>query len=170
MRHAASHCESDGADRTHVRECSAYITPIVQKLDRVRDPVGAVEEVIQPMGGVGQERLGLNFVPPIFGDDPKDKRVNLYVVVGMDRACRDPELKQARPGKQILKFRFAGSDRCDDILRARNCLVERFQRRPNVFNFVYGASLNIHLCFSILKRCISVVFIPGFGRGDRLGE
>ena len=77
MRHAVDHCKSDRTDGAHVRERPAYIMPIAQQLSRVRHPVRAVEEVVYPMGGVGQERLGLNFVPSIFGYDSKDERMSM---------------------------------------------------------------------------------------------
>src|SRR4029077_1407122 len=150
MRHAGGHRESDGADRTHIRKRLAYIAPIAQKLVRIGNPVGAVEEVVYPMGGVSQERLGLNFVPSIFGYDSQDKCVKLDVMIGMDRARRSAEVKQGRLGKKILKLDFTSSDRCDDASRARNRLVEPFEWRPNVFFFVYGVSLDIH--FSLRPR------------------
>src|SRR4029077_15290457 len=150
MRHAAGHRESYCADRTHIREHPAYITPIAQKLVRVLHFVGAVKEVVDPMGGVSQERLGLNFVPSIFRYDSQDKRVKLDVMIGMDRARRSAEVNQGRLGKKILKLDFTSSDRCDDASRARNRLVEPFEWRPNVFFFVYGVSLDIH--FSLRPR------------------
>src|SRR4029077_4417198 len=135
MRHAAGHRESYCADRTHIREHPAYITPIAQKLVRVLHFVGAVKEVVDPVGGVSQERLGLNFVPSIFRYDSQDERMKRDVVIRMDRTRRGAALKQARFGKKIPKFRFTGSDRSDDIARARNRLVEPFDWRPNLFYF-----------------------------------
>jgi hypothetical protein len=52
MRHAVAHCKSDCTDWTHIRERPAYIMPITQQLNRVRNPVRAVEEVVYPMGCV----------------------------------------------------------------------------------------------------------------------
>jgi len=91
MWNAVGHREPNSAGRTHICECLAYITAIAQKLLRVGNPVGAVKEVVYPMGGVSQERLGLNFVPSIFGYDSQNKRMKLDVVIGMDRARRSAD-------------------------------------------------------------------------------
>jgi hypothetical protein len=99
--------------------------PITQQLNRVRNSLWAVEEVVYPMGGVCQERLGLNFVPPIFGHDSKDERMDLHVLIRVYGAGRRAEFKQAGLGKQMLKFRFTSSHRCDDLSPARDCSVKR---------------------------------------------
>jgi len=86
MRNAVAHRNSDCTDWTHVRQRPVYAMPITQQLGRIQNPVRAIEKIVNPMGGVGQERLGLNFVPSIFGYDSKDERMDLYVLIGVNGA------------------------------------------------------------------------------------
>src|SRR5579872_1095298 len=133
MGDAIGHRKSYLPNLAHIGQRLADVVAILHQLRRIGDTLRTIDEVIDPVGSVGEIRFGLYFVPSILGHDPEDERVALDIAVVMDCAGNLSVLVQ-KPGgvERVDEFRFTGAHGSEQLLPSRNGSIQRLAARADV--------------------------------------
>ncbi len=146
MTCAPSHREPDRAGRAHPRERPGNIVAVGHQLREVAVLLVSVEEVVDPVRCVSEERLRLDLLPPARGHDSEDKGVDLDILVVVNRTGGKAEaVEQAGGRKQVGEFRMTRSDRRQQLVPSWDSGIQRLSAQEVRRGFGSISSIDVHV-------------------------